>query len=141
MAKGITGMQQLKKQLSALPEKVQKKIYRQAMRPAMKIIHKEIIDNTVPVDTGMLKDSLKVRAAKRSKQYVGVDIVTEAKDFTKTKDGAETETPYYSAFLELGTKHIEARGYMRRAVDNKGEEALDVATDKIAKLIEKEAAK
>lgn len=88
--------------MRALPAKIQSKVLRPALRAAAKPIAAEAKSNIDKdnspnwPDTGRLKRSIRVRAAKRRKGVVGVRVVT-GKDFF----AGET---FYGAFREFGHK-------------------------------------
>lgn len=128
MTINIEGIDNLKKLLKSLPNKVKKSLYKKAMKPAMKLIHDAAKANA-PVDSGLLKDSIKIKAFSK-KNFVGVDVFTDA-----------TGDTFYGAFQEYGTSKMAPKGYMRQAVDSQGQAALDLAAERIKHLIEQEAKK
>lgn len=68
---------------------------------------------------GQLRDSLKIRAMKRSRNgRIGVTIQSRAGDFK----GRE----FYGAFQEYGTSKMPGKGFIRSAVDSEGQGALDI---------------
>lgn len=104
----VTGVAELDRAMRALPEKLRNK----AIRPAMREVTKRIVLPTAvdfaPEDTGRLKKSLRVRAAKNSRggrlprHVVGFAVVWTDKD------------AYYGKFQELGTKTIKKpEGFLR----------------------------
>lgn len=105
----VTGDKELDRRLRSLPPKVLKKLARRAVRPAAKEVLARAIDE-VPVDTGDLEDSLKVRALKRSrknKDKVGSRVVTG--------EGFFKGDQYYGGFVEFGTSKMAARPFLRPA--------------------------
>jgi HK97 gp10 family phage protein len=117
----ISGLQHVKKALSELAPKVEKKVIRDAIRTAAKPILAEI-KNLVPVgETGDLKKSLKIRVVKKKKKgTIAFLIGSSAKGFRNSEQ-------YYGAFLELGTRKQKPLGFIRKAYDEKGKEAADEA--------------
>lgn len=120
------GMDKLIQKLNSIPANAAKKAVRQALRPAAKVLQQEAKANAKKGEdvTGELAGSIKVRAAARSRKFIGVDVIVEAKD-------AE-----HASFIEYGTKHIKPRGYMRRSFDEKSDEAAKVALDKMKQILE-----
>ena len=132
----LRGADELLKGLQELEPAIAKKILRSAMRQAAKPILDEA-KRRVPVLTGELRKSLKIRALKRNnKGRIGVVISTE-KGFFK----GET---FYGAFLEFGTKKMPAKPFIRPAFEaNKAravrivEQALKLGLDGVAKNLPK----
>ena len=124
----LHGAEQLLASLRSFEPKLAKKVLRNAMREAARPILEEA-KRLVPVDTGELRDSLVIRAAKRvRKGSVGVVVQTER--------GFFKGDTYYGAFVEFGTKNMAARPYLRPAFDSRKEEAAMVAQQLIASGIE-----
>lgn len=122
----ITGVKEIDKALKKLEPKVRKKMVRQAMRPALKPVQATAKEKC-PVDTGALRDSIKVKAAKRSRRTMGVDV-------------RSVGVPYYGP-VEYGSKDRPPAGFMRNAYDTGKDKAKDDAINRIAELVEKEANK
>lgn len=141
----LTGDKELDRKFQELPAKVEKKVLREALRPAAKIILAQAKSNA-PVLTGNTKESLKVRAAKRSrrtKNYVGIQVVT-GKDFFQGQT-------FYAAFEEFGhrigprrlgdaRKQFPGVHFIEHAYEQKADEAKALALKLIAEGIEREAA-
>lgn len=126
------------RRLNELEPKVRKKIIRQAMRPAMKMIRQDAIARA-PRKTGQLRKSIKVRAFKRSRTKIGVSVTT-AKGWFKGE-------AFYGGFQEWGWKqgkralgagrrHIPGHGFMEGAYLSKGPEAKQFALLAIVAAIE-----
>jgi len=132
----LRGADELLKGLQELEPAIAKKILRTAMRQAATPILEEA-KRRVPILTGQLRKSLKIRAIKRNnKGRIGVVISTE-KGFFK----GET---FYGAFLEFGTKKMPAKPFIRPAFEaNKAravrivELALKLGLDGVAKNLPK----
>lgn len=103
----VVGAPELKAQLAALEGRIAKKLTRQAMRKAQKIVLADA-KRRVPVDTGALKKSLKVRALRRSRSRFGVEI--------RTGEGLFVGKTFYDGFIELGTKRMRAKPFLRPAL-------------------------
>jgi len=105
----ITGAKELERKLKQLEPKVAKKIVRQSLRKAAKPILTRA-KQLVPVITGALKKSLKVRAMRRKKGRYGIMVGTAAGWFVgKT---------FYGGFVEFGTDKAPARAFVRPAFDS-----------------------
>ena len=113
----VVGVRQLMAALDEFPESLKKK----TLRPIFRKIGKEIVLPAAARNLGTsgkrwrktqpLKDSLVVRAARRSRRQFGVSV--------RTKDGARSPFSgdhFYAGFLEFGTKNrrTKRRGIVRR---------------------------
>lgn len=92
----ITGDKELNSKLAGLPLKLQKKLARQATRKSAKNIVLPAAKANAPVDTGLLEESLTVRALKGGRGRVGA-IVT-------TREGMFQGDQFYGGMMEFGTK-------------------------------------
>ena len=127
----ITGDKQIDRALKNIPDKVAKKAFRKSMRPAMKVIQKEAKDNA-PVDSGDMKKSIKVKAAKRSRRFMGIDVVIGEEAF-------KGET-WYGNLVEYGTSKMPAKPFMRPAYDSKDQVKNKVLED-LPKILDEEVRK
>ena len=125
-----TGDAELQKLLNALPGKVQKKIMRQALREAAKVVAVEA-RALAPVgaeDGGTLRASIKVRAAKGKRGTIGAEVVTG--------EGFFQGKTFYGAFVELGTRRMKAKPFLRPAADAARSRAIAVVAEAIRTRIE-----
>jgi len=127
----LTGDKAIDRKLKKLGPKLGKKIIRRAMRPAAKVVRDEAKANC-PVDTGTLRQSIKVRAAKRSRQKIELLVTTSG------SDNLFTGSAYYGGMVEWGTAFQAPRPYMRSAYDAKKDEAKKIARTNMLSLIEAE---
>lgn len=128
MASGFIGIdllgdEALLRKLSALRTKLPNKVLASAMRKAAKPMLAQAKIN-VPKKTGALQKSLKIKAKKRSRTRVGVDVGTR-------KAGAK----FYGAFVEFGTSRSPAHAYLRPAFDSKKAQAIKIAASEIRRGI------
>ncbi len=129
MAVQITGDKQLEKVFDQFEVNLRKKIARKAIRKAAKPVRDTAIARA-PVDTGLLKKSIKVRAMKRSrknKHTVAVRVVTG--------EGFFKGEAFYGGFLEYGTTRMRARPFMRPAHDENKNTVRQVFQTEIAALV------
>jgi HK97 gp10 family phage protein len=89
--------------------------------------------NLAPVDTGLLRSSLKAikERARKSSHLVRV----------QTEDGDYKGEAFYASFHEYGTKKMPARPFMRPAFDQNVSNAIDIIGQHIGTAIEQEAIK
>lgn len=128
----IFGDKQLSAKLSAMVPKVQKKITRQALRQGAKRVRDEA-RRLAPVDSGALKKSLKVRAAKNLRRgSFGLSVLTG----TRAELGISPEAKfYYPAVLEYGGRGHEAQPYLRPAMDATRAEVLGLIKSSIREAL------
>jgi HK97 gp10 family phage protein len=146
----VTGLKEVEAALKTLPARVAKKVLRQAMRKGQKIVQAEV-KALAPVRTGATRKAVKVRAGKRKKDTVRINVQIGKGDYK----GAT----YYAAFPEYGTKGSGRKGkhgtegaqtgrggqraqhYMKRAFEAAGQRAADTTMEAIVAGIENEATK
>lgn len=121
----ITGDKALLSKLSKLRKTQAKKAIRVGSRAGSKIIQSAAKEN-VPVVTGALRTSIKVRALPRSRKWTGTQVTTRV----------EGGVPYAS-FVELGTHRMKARKFIKGAVEQAGATAAQTFIDGIASEIDK----
>jgi HK97 gp10 family phage protein len=100
----------IRSMLINLPKKIRNKILREEMRKAAKTLVAPAKAAT-PVLSGKLRKSVKVRAAKKLKQSIGVTIGYSEKPFT-----GDT---FYGAFLEWGWRIGKRPSRAKRATDTR----------------------
>lgn len=130
----LVNAQKLQRKLQHLGNKAFKAALRKATREGAKVV-KPVARSLAPVATGALKNSLKVKAFKRSRKWIGAKLTTN------DKDNLFTGEQFYGAFLEYGTKYISAREYLQEAARKSERKALNTATEAALKEIERQATK
>lgn len=118
----LLGAPELQGKFKLLPLKIQKRILRSGMRSAGKLVRDEA-RRLVPVDTGRLKKSLKVRAAPGKRGSFGIRIMTGERSELGIDPDARS---YYPAAVEFGTRDRPAHSYLRAAADAKREEVFSI---------------
>lgn len=126
------GDDELAKDMAQLEPKIQRKVLRQAFRAEAKEIAK-IAKSLVPVETGELKKSIKVRAMKRSRVRVGYVVMAGI--------GIDPDKRNKAMAVEFGTKDRAATPYLRPAHDQRKDRALKNIADELGKRIDKEMKK
>lgn len=141
----ITGDKELDAKFKSLTLAVQKKILRQAIRPAAKLVQQAALQ-IVPVRSGVARASLKVRAAKRSRRTPNRVTISMGAEALAFKGAA-----FYLAFNEFGfrrgkralgnkRKKVPAKHWLRRAMKSVESQAKALAIQGIKEGIEREAA-
>ena len=133
----LLGDAELARKLHALPEKVERKVIRQAIRKGGQPILRDAKANANKL-TGAMAKNIKLRAMKRKRGRIGVRIQTG----TRLEMGISAdEGYYYPAIVEFGDGATRrAFRFMRRALDSNQHASMTVMRDEIAKGIEREAA-
>lgn len=113
----LLGVPELHRALKDFDKAVHKKVIRYAVRQAAKPVLDEA-RRLVPVKTGALRKSLRIRALKRQRKRtsIGVQVVT-GEEFFK----GDT---YYGGFLEFGTKRMAPKPFLRPARDRAKDRAI-----------------
>lgn len=138
---GFFGDAELQRNLNKFTEKLQKKIAKKALKKGAEVIlHRARA--LVPVDTGALAGSLKIRAftsgykTRRGADLIGVVI----EPGTRKELGIAPDDPYYyPAVLEYGGQHGEYRRpmpFLRPAFDSGKAEADRVIAAEIRRGVE-----
>jgi HK97 gp10 family phage protein len=138
----ITGIRDIDRKLKRLAPAVQKKVVRKAMRAGLKVQATEV-RSQVPVDTGLTKSAVKVRAVKRKKRgTIELEVLISGKVPGLIVTPASGAKPvFYPAVVEYGTSERPPNPFMRRAYESKGEAAKLVTLQVLRDGIEAEAVK
>ena len=120
---GMVGDKELQRALNRISRDTQEKFVQQSLRKGAKPILASAITG-VPVRTGRLKTSLKIRTRKRKRKGIlGVQVQTG----TRAELGIAADAPgYYPIAVEYGTKHMAADPYLRPALDTNRDKALGI---------------
>ena len=128
----LDGAKELEKKLKELGAKAERKAYNQALRAGCKPIQ-AAAKSKVPVDSGDLKRSIKVRAGKRRRGMREVAVQTD--------QGWYQGDTFYGAFLEFGhflgkrgsddRTWVPPKPFMRPAWDEQQGNALRIVMDKL----------
>jgi HK97 gp10 family phage protein len=125
----IHGLEEIIRKLNALPDKLENKVVRAAIRQGANII-KEKAKSYVPIDTGDLKKSIKVTGTRYQKGKISFVIRPSG----NKKKGVSV---FYARFIENGTSKMHAQPFMRPAFDESGDEVLNKTIEVIkSKLLE-----
>lgn len=128
----IFGDEELQAKLAAMTLKVQRKIVRQALRKGGKRVRDEA-RRLAPVETGALKKSIKVRAARNLRRgSFGIAVLTG----TRAELGISPEAKYYyPAVVEFGGRGHDAQPYLRPAMDATRTEVLGLVKQAIREAL------
>jgi HK97 gp10 family phage protein len=99
---------------------IAKKPIRRALRESQKLITTEAKARAPVGATGDLKRAIKTRALK-GRGRAGRKQIATATSLGQQHLGGTT---YYGAFVELGTKRMVGRGFLKAAFDSKEDEAV-----------------
>lgn len=113
------GSREVVEALKRQSKKTQKATIRRALRAGAKTLA-ERARELAPVDSGALRRSIKVRARKRSRRYIG-SLVLIGVDL---EDGRGT-------FTEFGTDRLRQTRFVRRAVEERRDQVLNEVSAQI----------
>ncbi len=133
----VTGIKAIDRKLKRLEPKVQRKVFRQSMRAGMKVMQAEV-QSQVPVDTGLTKKNVKVRALKRKRNRIAMEVRVAAAPGLITH-WASGEPFFYPAGIEFGDSDHQPNPFGRRSYSSKGEAARDVTMNQMIAGVEREA--
>lgn len=127
----VEGLSGLHAQLSELKAELAQKALTQAARKAFKPVL-ERAQALVPVDTGDLRNALKLTVVKpkTGNAVVVVGIRIAAK---RGEDGMPPARRWH--FIELGTAKLPASPFLRPALDSSASEVLQILKEELAKSI------
>lgn len=136
----ITGLKQVDRALKQLPDRVAKKVIRQAMRASMRPVKAAVVANA-PVESGATKRAVKLRAAKsRKKGKIAIEVRIGAGDYQGDQ--------YYAAFQEYGWRPgkrggprgapVPGKHFMLHAFESTSASAKDAAISAILTGVERE---
>lgn len=128
----VTGVDQVERAFRKLPKAAAKRVIRKAMRPAMKGVAEKVRE-LVPVDSGLTRANVKVRAATRSRKGFGINV--------QIGEGDYKGVTFYAAFIEYGTVKIPAARFMFRAFIAMGDIARKMCERLLGQLITEEVRK
>lgn len=156
----VTGFKDIDDKLRKLPDAVQKKFLRGAMRTGSKRVQKAFVTNVQReelIDTKAFMQSTKVKALKRSRVRMGVALFTDTaamyarrqKKLSKSKDKLKDikktidtkEHFFYPAVLEFGDAHHPPHMPMRKALYENEKAIRAYFQSDMKQLIDAQAAK
>lgn len=136
----VTGFAEIDRNLREFPKQVQRRVIRASLTAGAKVIADEAA-RRVPVDTGNLRHSVRVRSTARSgvpKALVMAGhrskVYKNGRSRKASKKNGNTP-PYYAYYIEFGTAKMPAQPFMRPAMDYKNREALGVIADEMRRRI------
>lgn len=152
----IQGLRELGLAIKELDSRLQKRIGRNAVAAAARVIQKEarqrapVLKESVPHrKAGTVKKRITAKADKPVDGHfqarvwvkgIGAKAVTAFKKETGKQSRDNPDDPYYWYFLEFGTVHTPAQPFMRPAFEAKKGEAAEKMKDNITQRLAKEAA-
>jgi len=152
----IEGLDDLRRVLAEIPDKLKKKHLLSALRKAARIplvaarqvvpVMSSETSARAPYRTpGLLKSRLTVRTSKSARKDGNVGVFMNIKPLKSSairgfkrlgmKSSQNPSDPFYWKFINFGTKKMPARDFMSKAADSLPE-ALDVFKREIAPIIE-----
>ena len=122
-------LEALEKRLNDVADKVAKKALRGAVRKGMNKVRKVARENA-PEDTGLLDENFALMTRTRMSEVIAkIGIRGGARE--------NDTTPFYFRFVELGTKDVQARPFMRPALENNAQAVLDTVVEELKTALDK----
>lgn len=128
MSVEIKGLEELIKNLNSLPEKIEKRVLRAAVRQGANVIKKKA-QEYVPIDKGDLKKSIKVSGEKAKPGVIAFKV-------QPTDNKKKGISVFYGRFQEFGTSKMAAKPFMRPAYDEAGEDVINKVIDTVKSKID-----
>ena len=138
----VKGLAELDRKLGQFPVRVRRNVLRASLRAGGAVIGREarkVARRVWPQASRLTRTSgiaWRVSRIRGDTARVKVSWTTD-----RSRPKASTGAPWYAHFLELGTKYIRARPFLRVAWTAKYLEALEAFKQRLAKGIEDEARK
>ncbi len=123
----ILGIDDVKKAFQKLPPKIAKQVVRKSLREGVKVLQKDLLKRVPVGKTKHLKKAVKVRARKRSRKVIAVNLLIGKGDFKGPT--------YYGAMVDMGTKKQEGQQFMEATYAAKGDQAMRLTRESILKGI------
>lgn len=149
----LVGIEDLKRALAEASKAIRTKAVRGALREAGKVIQSaaRAAAPVLAVPTprrkpGTVKKNIVVRASKFARQAGDEGVFINVRPIGRSKarvaklgkaGAANPNDPYYWRFVEMGTKKLAARPFLRPAAESKGQEAIDKFMTSVIPQIEK----
>lgn len=110
----VKGNKEVKAAMKSVSKKLRASI-RKGSRAGCRLILAQAKE-LAPEKTGALQRAMKVKAIPRSRRFIGTMVRMEV---------------FYGAFVDLGTKHIKARNFMRGAAKDEKMPAINTLCNAI----------
>jgi len=127
------GLKELTKALKKFPDNIQKNVMVGAIRAGAKPIIKRAKE-LVPVESGLLKKSIRVRKRRVPKGSTEIKFSVHA--------GGEVKSfgtrAYHAHLIEFGTSKMSPKPFMRPAFEQEGENSISYVKEYMKKRIPKE---
>lgn len=156
MAKGIDiqvsteGLNELRLALNELDEKIAKRVLARAARKGAEVAL-EAVRNIAPVDTGLIRRSLRVTRGRLVTRRVAHAFVSirklssrKVKEYVKrtgNKSGSNRDDPYYWRVLEFSKSNGKARSFILPGYHMSKYAAKDAIVNELKAGVEKETRK
>ncbi len=125
----IKGLKELSKALKAFPQNVQNNILNSAVRAGIVTIQKEAKKN-VSVRKGVLKKAIVIKKRRpKNKNRIKFQLGIQ--------QGGNNDA-YYGHIVEFGSSKMEAKPFMRPALESKADEVINEVRKKMQQRIDKE---
>jgi HK97 gp10 family phage protein len=148
----LLGAEDLLARLKTLEPKLAKKVLRQSIRAGAKLVLEDV-KARAPVRSGLVRSKLRVRAARRKKDRIAINVTTAEGDYVgKTFYAPMVELGHHSGKRARGASHrrgarlrsdgrkfIEGRHFIKAAFEARQQAAAELIQQQILEGIEREA--
>lgn len=133
----LSGDQALLTQLEQLPDRLERRVLREAVRDAAQPILARARTNisairVTGVATDPLRRGMRIRALRRRRGRVGVSVQTPTRQELGIAPSARW---YYPAHIELGTRRTPALPYLRLALEQARGEASNILRERLVEWL------
>lgn len=116
----IEGLEDLRRTLDALPEKLRRRVLLNALRAAGRVVRNASRAAApvlaVPTDrraSGTLRRAITVRTSKAARREGNAGVFVNVRPAKGSNRGAKSPTdPFFWRFVQFGTKHMDARPFL-----------------------------
>jgi HK97 gp10 family phage protein len=146
----VQGLKELDMKLAELTRQLQTRALRQAVNAGAQIV-KKAARAKVPIDTGLLRREIIAARSRRQSTFgretFNILIRQKTKKYADTRANRRSRRvgksykvqgdAFYWRFVEFGTKHMAARPFLRPALANNQQAAINAIREKLAAAIQR----
>lgn len=129
----ISGLEAIQRKFEALPKKVQRKVMREGVTQAAKIVRAQARAD-VPVATGDLRKSIKVRGLQAAKGAAFLNKTKGGSRSVKIGKTVVAEAPH-AHLVEKGTKRMRAQPFLLPALQANEQRTVDLVGDSVRNAV------
>jgi HK97 gp10 family phage protein len=112
----ISGLQEIKKRIEALPKELQRKAYRSALSSGARVIAKSAKQKVGKGQSGLLKKSIGIKYLPATTRSQALGLVGPKRGKGGMYKGQRRNPTRYAHLVEKGTVHSAAKPFLRPAL-------------------------